>query len=166
MRSGRGGGQLHGVRARRGVQGRMGKSSKTRPPQRAALPRRNGLAGVRGEQPLNADGRRHIMADYLKSVGSRLVPDKRQPPPGTTVTSTAAPHGARPTVELKLSPRLRQTLDRLLAGDSEKQVARHLALSKNTVHVYVKALYREYNVNSRGELLAKFVNNGNGAGGE
>ena len=113
------------------------------------------------------------MADYLKSVGSRIVPDKGRPaapvttPTTTTTTTTndAARPGARPAMrELKLSPRLRQTLHRLLVGDSEKQVARHLALSKHTVHVYVKALYREYNVNSRGELLAKFVN-ANGAGG-
>jgi DNA-binding NarL/FixJ family response regulator len=46
-------------------------------------------------------------------------------------------------------------------GDSEKQVARHLGLSKNTVHVYVKQLYRGYAVNSRGELLAKFVHGTN-----
>ena len=127
------------------------------------------LAGLRCGKRVTADGRRHIMADYLKSVGSRIVPDKGRPAaPVTTPTTTtndAARPGARPaTRELKLSPRLRQTLHRLLVGDSEKQVARHLALSKHTVHVYVKALYREYNVNSRGELLAKFVN-ANGAGG-
>ena len=56
-----------------------------------------------------------------------------------------------------LSPRLRQTLERLLAGDSEKQIARHLGLSPHTVHVYVKALYRGFGVSSRGELLARFV---------
>jgi DNA-binding NarL/FixJ family response regulator len=57
----------------------------------------------------------------------------------------------------ELSPRLRQTLGRLLAGDSEKQIARHLGVSPHTVHVYVKNLYRHYNVCSRGELLARFV---------
>ena len=57
----------------------------------------------------------------------------------------------------ELSPRLRQTLGRLLAGDSEKQIGRNLRISKHTVHVYIKRLYRHYDVNSRGELLAKFV---------
>jgi DNA-binding CsgD family transcriptional regulator len=56
-----------------------------------------------------------------------------------------------------LSRRLRQTLDRLLAGDGEKQIAGHLGLSRHTVHVYIKALYRCFGVNSRGELLARFV---------
>jgi DNA-binding CsgD family transcriptional regulator len=52
---------------------------------------------------------------------------------------------------------MRQTLQRLLVGDSEKQIARCLGLSRNTIHVYVKALYRGFGVSSRGELLAKFV---------
>jgi DNA-binding CsgD family transcriptional regulator len=56
-----------------------------------------------------------------------------------------------------LSPRLRQTLRLLLAGESEKQVAQRLALSPHTVHVYVKKLYKLYGVSSRGELLAKWV---------
>lgn len=56
-----------------------------------------------------------------------------------------------------LSPRMRQTLQRLLAGDSEKQIAHHLGLSRHTVHVYVKALYKGFCVSSRGELLSRFV---------
>ena len=56
-----------------------------------------------------------------------------------------------------LTPRHVQTLQRLLAGDSEKQIARHLGVSHHTVHVYVKALYRHFDVSSRGELLARFV---------
>jgi DNA-binding CsgD family transcriptional regulator len=62
-----------------------------------------------------------------------------------------------------LAPRLRQTLQRLLAGDSEKQIASRLGVSPHTVHVYVKSLYRHYDVCSRGELLARFVR-GNGGG--
>lgn len=56
-----------------------------------------------------------------------------------------------------LAPRVRQTLERLLAGDSEKQIASRLGVSPHTVHVYVKSLYRHYDVCSRGELLARFV---------
>jgi DNA-binding CsgD family transcriptional regulator len=52
-----------------------------------------------------------------------------------------------------LSPRLRQTLFCLLQGDSEKQAAAHLGLSRHTVHEYVTALYRRFGVNSRPELM-------------
>ena len=61
-----------------------------------------------------------------------------------------------------LAPRVRQTLERLLAGDSEKQIASHLGVSPHTVHVYIKSLYRRYDVCSRGELLARFVRAGTG----
>jgi DNA-binding CsgD family transcriptional regulator len=54
----------------------------------------------------------------------------------------------------KLSPRLRQTLGCLVEGDSEKQVAARLGLSPTTVHQYVTALYRRFDVRSRAELLA------------
>jgi DNA-binding CsgD family transcriptional regulator len=56
-----------------------------------------------------------------------------------------------------LSPRLRQTLDALLAGDSEKQIAARLSLHPTTVHDYVGALYRHFAVGSRGELMAYFL---------
>jgi DNA-binding CsgD family transcriptional regulator len=56
-----------------------------------------------------------------------------------------------------LAPRVRQTLQRMLAGDSEKEIGVCLGVSKHTVHVYVKALYRHFEVSSRGELLARFV---------
>jgi DNA-binding CsgD family transcriptional regulator len=88
---------------------------------------------------------RKDIADFCKYLGGRFeggVP---------VAKATPFPEG------LKLSPRMRQTLDRLLAGDSEKQIAIKLAVSPHTVHVYVKALYRGFDVNSRGELLARFV---------
>ena len=61
-----------------------------------------------------------------------------------------------------LSPRMRQTLDRLLEGDGEKQVARQLGLSLPTVHQYVTELYRRYNVSSRAELMARWVRRSGG----
>ena len=59
-----------------------------------------------------------------------------------------------------LSPRHLQTLQRLLEGDSEKEIAFRWGVSPNTVHVYVKGLYRHFGVSSRGELLARFVRRG------
>jgi DNA-binding CsgD family transcriptional regulator len=56
-----------------------------------------------------------------------------------------------------LSPRQRATLDRLLAGDSEKEAANALGLSVHTVHQHVKALYRAHRVRSRPELLARIL---------
>ena len=91
---------------------------------------------------LNGNGNGHSSPEAAHTNG------KRQPPNGD---------GPRPPVQ-GLSPRMHQTLQRLLAGDSEKQIAQHLDRSPHTIHVYVKQLYRHFGVCSRGELLACFVN--------
>jgi DNA-binding CsgD family transcriptional regulator len=57
----------------------------------------------------------------------------------------------------KLSPRLRQTLACLVEGDSEKQVAARLGLSRATTHQYVTAVYRHFKVGSRAQLLAHVI---------
>jgi len=59
-----------------------------------------------------------------------------------------------------LTPRLRQTLELLLNGDTERQVAMKLSLSVHTVHDYVKALYVHFGVSSRSELLSKWMHTG------
>ena len=56
-----------------------------------------------------------------------------------------------------LSRRLRETLELLLDGKSEKEAARQLEISTKTVHEYVGMLYKHFNVSSRGELLAYFI---------
>ena len=56
-----------------------------------------------------------------------------------------------------LSPRERQTLEHLLAGLSEKQIATRMRLSRNTVHHYVKSLHKHFSVSTRSELLARWV---------
>lgn len=61
-----------------------------------------------------------------------------------------------PLLEL-LSARERETLILLLHGCSEKGVSESLGLSKQTVHVYVKNLYRTFRVRDKGQLLAKFI---------
>ena len=60
---------------------------------------------------------------------------------------------ADPSAELP--PRLRQTLEGILRGDSEKQIAYHLGLSQHTVHNYVRALHKRFEVSSRAELIAR-----------
>lgn len=56
-----------------------------------------------------------------------------------------------------LSPRLQQVLACLLEGDGEKQLAAWLGLSRDTVHEYVKRVYRHFRVNTRAELMAYFL---------
>lgn len=56
-----------------------------------------------------------------------------------------------------LSRRLRETLNLLLEGKSEKEAAAAMKLSAGTVHDYVTALYQHFQVASRSELLAYFI---------
>jgi DNA-binding CsgD family transcriptional regulator len=56
-----------------------------------------------------------------------------------------------------LAPRLRPVLRCLLQGDAEKEAATKLKLSRHTVHRYTQTIYRELNLHSRAELLAKYA---------
>lgn len=58
------------------------------------------------------------------------------------------------SVDVHLSPRDSAVLSALRDGLSEKQVARRLGISRHTVHVYIRRVYRRYDVSSIGELLA------------
>lgn len=106
--------------------------------------------GVAQQRRLLADLFR-LLGDHLKS-GSPARPDDAPQPAGTSAPARAAPEPSA-----RLSPRARQTLNRPLLGDSEKQLARNMGLSRHTVHVYVKTLYRRFDVCSRCEMLARFV---------
>lgn len=105
--------------------------------------------------------KRELVADLCRLLGRRMA---RVTDPGGQNGGSGHNHQPQtPGIPAQLldglSPRMRQTLDGLLAGDSEKQIAHKLALSKHTVHVYVKALYKGFGVCSRGELLARFIRN-------
>jgi DNA-binding CsgD family transcriptional regulator len=62
----------------------------------------------------------------------------------------------------RLSPRLQETLQCLLDGLSEKQIADRLDISRTTVHEYVTSLYRRFGVNGRAELMARWIRYGAG----
>jgi DNA-binding CsgD family transcriptional regulator len=57
----------------------------------------------------------------------------------------------------QLPPRVLPVLRSLMQGDSEKEVAAKLKLSRHTVHRYAQTIYRELNLNSRAELMAKYA---------
>jgi DNA-binding CsgD family transcriptional regulator len=54
-----------------------------------------------------------------------------------------------------LPPRVRQTLELILAGDSMKRIADKLRISVHTVNDYTKALHSRLGVRTRTELLKK-----------
>lgn len=51
--------------------------------------------------------------------------------------------------------RLRDVLSALAEGDNEKQIALRLGISRNTVHEYVRRLFRRFGVASRSALLLR-----------
>jgi DNA-binding CsgD family transcriptional regulator len=97
----------------------------------------------------SVDRRRRLVAGLCRILGDQLKPNEM-----TVVTTATGGPGGEAGPFVSLSPRLRQTLERLLVGDSEKEVAARLGLSRHTVHVYVKTLYRRFDVSSKGELFA------------
>ncbi len=103
--------------------------------------------------PGHAAGRRAMVAEMCRFIGDQVGVGKAVAAKRINAGNTEA----APAPNDPLSPRLKQTLDRLLDGDSEKQVAYKLKLSQHTVHVYVKSLYRTFNVSSRAELMLKHL---------
>lgn len=105
------------------------------------------------DPPSNSDSQAHkraAIASFCKAIGEQIaVPNSAHPPRDQSAMVDEAVR--------KLPPRVQETLGRLLAGDSEKEIGVHMGVSRNTIHVYVKLLYRHFDVNSRGELLARFV---------
>lgn len=56
-----------------------------------------------------------------------------------------------------MTPRQREVLSFILSGYSEAEIAIKLERSPNTIHRFVQQLYEIYDVHSKGELMALFV---------
>jgi DNA-binding CsgD family transcriptional regulator len=112
---------------------------------------------------ISVEMKRQMVADWCRLLGERMNRPGVKTPSSSVIQATIHSQPVPPSPvkvtgpSIKLAPRVRQTLERLLAGDSEKQIARYLQLSPHTVHVYIKAIYRSYDVSSRGELFSHFV---------
>ena len=96
----------------------------------------------------SVQSKRRLVAELCRLVGRQLIGNSELRPSFPKVSPTDVPG---------LSPRLRETLRHLMAGDSEKEAAAKMRISRHTLHVYVKLLYRRFEVSSRGELLSKFL---------
>lgn len=95
--------------------------------------------------------KRKLLADLCRLFGEQVKPSAPAPKP---VPAVPPPPPAKPTPYADLPPRRRQVLEALLKGQSEKEVAKALRLSVHTVHVHVKAIYKQFGVSSRAELMA------------
>lgn len=56
-----------------------------------------------------------------------------------------------------LSPRLKDVLHCLLAGQAAKEIAYRLGLSDHTVRGYIKQIYKQLGVSGRGELMSRYA---------
>lgn len=63
----------------------------------------------------------------------------------------------------RLPRRLRETLDLVLRGFSEKDIATQMRVMPSTVHTQVRKLYALFDVASRAELMSRFVARPNGS---
>ena len=70
---------------------------------------------------------------------------------------TPATEAAGPVTDPPLTAAEQRILNCLLCGLAEKQIASKLNLSPHTVHNHVRKIYFAYRVNSRPELLARFI---------
>jgi DNA-binding CsgD family transcriptional regulator len=59
-----------------------------------------------------------------------------------------------------LPPRVRAVLRCLLEGDSDKQIAARLGITRYTVNHYTKMVYLHFGASTRAELLARWVRRG------
>jgi DNA-binding CsgD family transcriptional regulator len=61
---------------------------------------------------------------------------------------------------MALPPSVRRVLACILEGDGDKQIAARLGLSIYTVNDYTKTIYRHFGVQSRSQLLARWIRRG------
>lgn len=67
----------------------------------------------------------------------------------------AAPHRAVIDRELHLTPREEEILDRLVAGDTEREIARGLVISPKTVATHIQHILTKLGVHSRAQAVAR-----------
>jgi DNA-binding CsgD family transcriptional regulator len=108
------------------------------------------------------DGQTVLPGDRV-SIGNVLLVLKLRPASNPAVDSAIETEECSDTqfdpsvIVAKLSPAHKRVLQGLLKGLHNKQIARELGISSNTVHLHAQAIYRLLRVHSRSELLAALL---------
>lgn len=89
------------------------------------------------------------LAILLNALARDEADSTANPGPDRTANDTVTPLNSS-----KLSRRRRETLEYLMRGLSEKEVAARMNLTRHTVHQHVKAIYRAMRVHTRSELMS------------
>jgi DNA-binding CsgD family transcriptional regulator len=76
--------------------------------------------------------------------------------PGISISWMVRGHAINSPADA-LPPRVRETLAQLMTGASDKEIARRLGISHNTVRQYVRSLLRAYRVESRLQLVSTML---------
>lgn len=101
-----------------------------------------------------------VMLDVVEAEGddasTDILIDRPTTPNGTTDEDPIGIDTIDMSMESLTEAQLR-VLRVLLTGKSEKEVAEILFLSPHTVHSHVRVIYQYYDVNSRGALMAHFI---------
>ena len=93
---------------------------------------------------------------FVRELHDRCFSDEDASLVDVVCSETPRLFGEQPVkAPVKLAPRVQATLDHLLTGASDKEIAQRMDLSTHTVREYVKTIFRAYCVTSRGQLIAQ-----------
>ena len=107
-------------------------------------------AGAQGFIIRTIKSARIVAALRLAALGEKVIPSDIVDQLGNTITDRITPAAAEEDVEAaKLSPRELDVLCCLMAGYSNKLIARKLDLCEATIKVHVKAILRKLEVQNR-----------------
>jgi two-component system, NarL family, response regulator LiaR len=110
-------------------------------------------AAARGESALSPELATKVLSEFSR-VSSQLAAPPR---PNSAPSSQTAAEAALPPPDENtdaLTAREREVLERVIAGESNKEIASAVFISENTVKYHLKNILRKLHVNNRAQVVA------------